>query len=206
MSDFLKIFQGLDKTAFIEFVVRFVFNFAAIYVLAKKIYYPVGKRSNILFSLLMINVVIFTVCFVLQSAQLSIGFAFGIFAVFSILRYRTSTVPIKEMTYIFISISLAIFNALTNIYTGYGIALFVNFAFLFIAYIFEKKFVRNEVSKTVVYEKIDLIKPENYEKMLADLKERTGLPIERAEIRSVDFSRDVARIRIFYFDSGTDED
>ncbi len=199
-------YQNIDGQNFLEFIIRFAFNLIIIYFVAKKIYYKVRKRSNILFALLMLNILVFFVCYLLQSVQLSIGFAFGIFAIFSILRYRTSTVPIKEMTYIFISISVAIINALTNIETGYGIMLFTNVTIVAFTYVFEKKFIRNESVKTVIYEKIDLIKPVNHAELMEDLQERTGLNIHRFEIGRIDFLRDTSRIRIYYYDDINTDD
>lgn len=198
-------FTNFNITVFLEFLVRLVFDFIVIFIVAKLIYFKIRKNSNILFSLLLINIIVFSVCYLLQSVQLTIGFAFGIFAVFSILRYRTQQIPIKDMTYIFISISLAIFNALTNIETGYEIMVFTNTLIILIIYIFEKKFIRNEASKIIIYEKIDLIKPENHQQLLEDLNQRTGLNINRFEIGRIDFMRDTARIKIYYYDN-TGED
>jgi len=97
--------KNIDGQNFIEFIIRFLFDFLVIFILAKFIYFKFRRKSNILFVLFLLNILVFFVCYLLQSVQLSIGFAFGIFAIFSILRYRTTTVPIKEMTYIFISIT-----------------------------------------------------------------------------------------------------
>ncbi len=201
-------FQILDTGFLTELLIRFIFNFVIIYLISVKIYYKVRKRSNILFALFLLNILVFFVCYLLQSVQLSIGFAFGIFAIFSILRYRTTTVPIKEMTYIFISITLAVINALTNFATGYHIMIISNFTLLFFVYIFEKKFIRDESSKIIIYEKIDLIKPSKRQDLIKDLKDRTGLDIRRIEIGRIDFMRDVARIRIYYYDDfeSVDED
>ncbi len=198
-------FTNFNVTVFLEFLVRLVFDFIVIFIVAKLIYFKVRRNSNILFSLLLINIIVFSVCYLLQSVQLTIGFAFGIFAVFSILRYRTQQIPIKDMTYIFISISLAIFNALTNIETGYEIMVFTNVIIIITIYVFEKKFILNEASKIIIYEKIDLIKPENHQQLLEDLSQRTGLKINRFEIGRIDFMRDTARIKIYYYDNTGDD-
>jgi hypothetical protein len=144
----------------------------------------------------------------LQSVQFSIGFAFGIFAIFSILRYRTTSVPIKEMTYIFIAITIAIINSLTILNTGYLLMLFTNVVIVVFVYIFEKKFIRNEAFKVVVYDKIELTKQEYQSELIQDLKERTGLEINRVEITRIDFIRNIARIKIYYnasYDEGDAE-
>jgi hypothetical protein len=136
----------------------------------------------------------------LSSAKISIGFAFGVFAIFSILRYRTTTVPIKEMTYMFISLSVAIINSLTAGSISFAELLFPNIALISFAFVLEKTWVKNEYKREVLYEKIDLIKPENYDQLIEDLRERTGLKIHRAEVGKIDFLRDVAQIKIFYFE------
>jgi hypothetical protein len=142
----------------------------------------------------------------LNNAKISIGFAFGIFAVFSILRYRTRPLPTKEMTYLFISISVAIINALSSNNLSYAELLLTNGVIIFFTIILEKVWIKNESRKTVIYEKIDLIKPENHDKLLKDLKERTGLNIHRFEIGRIDFLQDLARIRIYYYDQEQTED
>lgn len=144
--------------------------------------------------------IVFFVCYILSNAKLSLGFAFGIFAVFSILRYRTMMVPIKEMTYMFISISIAIINALSYNGISIGLVLFTNFALIGFIFLLEKTWVKNELKQTVIYEKIELIKPTHHIELMNDLKTRTGLNIHRFEIGKIDFLRDVARIDIFYYE------
>jgi hypothetical protein len=156
----------------------------------------------------MLNILVFFVCYLLQSVQLSIGFAFGIFAIFSILRYRTTTIPIQEMTYIFMSITLAIINALTNINTGYGTMLLTNVVIILFAYIFEKKFIKNESSQTIQYDSIDLIRPERHNELIEELKIKTGLNIHRIELGKLDFTKKTVQIKIYYYNDVTslDED
>jgi hypothetical protein len=201
-------FTNMDGQSLIEFILRFIFDFIIIYILAVKIYYKVRKRTNILFALFMLNILVFFVCYLLQSVQLSIGFAFGIFAIFSILRYRTTTIPIQEMTYIFMSITLAIINALTNINTGYGTMLLTNVVIILFAYIFEKKFIKNESSQTIQYDSIDLIRPERHNELIEELKIKTGLNIHRIELGKLDFTKKTVQIKIYYYNDVTslDED
>lgn len=201
-------FTNMDGQSLIEFILRFIFDFIIIYILAVKTYYKVRKRTNILFALFMLNILVFFVCYLLQSVQLSIGFAFGIFAIFSILRYRTTTIPIQEMTYIFMSITLAIINALTNINTGYGTMLLTNVVIILFAYIFEKKFIKNESSQTIQYDSIDLIRPERHNELIEELKIKTGLNIHRIELGKLDFTKKTVQIKIYYYNDVTslDED
>lgn len=195
-SEYLS-FQSLNLKEFIEFVLRFVFDFIIIFIIAK-IYFKARKKKDILFVLFLLNIVVFIVCYLLQSVQLSIGFAFGIFAIFSILRYRTSTIPIKEMTYIFISISTAIINALTILSDGYGIMVFGNLVIIGSIYIFERKFSNTGKSKTIVYDNLTLITPDNLDKLVKDIELRTGLNIIKVEIGKIDFRSNMASLKIFY--------
>ena len=140
-------------------------------------------------------------CYMMRNTQLEIGVAFGLFAVFSILRYRTLNVGVMDMAYLFLIISVGVINSLSNEQVSIAEVLFANLLIVGAIFILEKVWlVRIAANKVVIYEKIENIRPENYEKLLADLKERTGLNVHRVEIGRVDFMRDIARIRIFYFD------
>lgn len=190
-------FQSFNYKQFLEFILRFVFDLIIIYVIAR-LYFKASQKKDILFALFLLNIIVFIVCFLLHSIQLSLGFAFGIFAIFSILRYRTSTVPIKEMTYIFISISLAIINALSNINTGYSIMIFSNIVIIFVIYLFEKRFTQIIQIKTIIYDELALIKPDKYNELKKDLENRTGLVIQKIEIGRIDFKDNQATIKIYY--------
>jgi len=130
---------------------------------------------------------------------MELGFALGLFAVFGILRYRTEPIPIKEMTYLFIVIGLAMINALANKKISWTELMFVNTTILLVTLSFEKLWFNNEVqSKNVVYDRIDLIKSENRFTMIEDLRERTGLDIVKVQVGKIDFLRDVATVTLFY--------
>jgi hypothetical protein len=135
----------------------------------------------------------------LGNITINIGFAFGLFAVFAILRYRTDPIPIKEMTYLFIVITIGVINALSGAEVSYGELLFTNMALVGLTYFLETYWQKNLLARiTIEYEKIENIKPENRDTLLADLKERTGLNIQSLEFRRMNFLRDTARIRIYY--------
>lgn len=186
---------------FLDFFLRFLFNFVVAYTVIRWIYYPVHKNKDYLFTYFLFNIIIFVLCYMMKNSQLQIGVAFGLFAVFSVLRYRTMNVSIMDMAYLFLVISIGVINSLSNDQVSIAEVIFANVLVVGIIYVMEKVWlVRHASSKTIVYEKIENIKPENYDKLIADLKERTGLDIHRAEIGRIDFMTDVARIKIFYFD------
>jgi hypothetical protein len=190
-----------DKKDFIELLVRSAFNLLIVGYIVRYLYYPATKNKDYLFTYLLISVTVFFLCFLLENVKLELGFALGLFAIFGIIRYRTDPIPIKEMTYLFIVIGISVMNALVNKKISHAEVLFTNVMFIAITYSLEKIWLlKHESRKNIIFEKIELILPERKEELLADLKERTGLNITRVEIRNVDFLRDTANLRIFYFE------
>ena len=193
-----------DFSSFIELVLRFTLNLAVIMILVRWLYYSTTKRKDYLFTYILISSLIFLLCYLLASVKLQMGFALGLFAVFGIIRYRTNSIPIKEMTYLFLTIGISIINALADTNTNVTEILFTNFAIILITFSLEKIWLlKNESSKTIIYEKIDLIKPEKYQELMNDLKERTGIRnIKRIETGKIDFLKDTCTLQIFYEVSG----
>lgn len=190
----------LQSGSIYEFLIRLGLNAVAIFIIIRMIYYPIHKNKDFLFTFFLFNIINFLICFLLSSAKLKLGFAFGLFAIFSILRYRTVTVPVREMGYFFISVSIGIINALVSM-ENYLVQLFIsNGLIVLLTYVLDKMInLRHENVKEIVYERIDLIHPDKREEMIADLNQRTGLNIHRVELLRIDFLRDVARIQAFYF-------
>ena len=154
----------LDLPNFLEFVLRFILNMSVIMILVRWLYYSKAKRKDYLFTYILISSIVFLLCFLLESVKLQIGFALGMFAIFGIIRYRTDALPIKEMTYLFLIIGVSVINALTNAETSLMDLLFTNAVIIFITYGLEKVWLlKHESSKLIVYEKINLIKKENYD-------------------------------------------
>jgi hypothetical protein len=199
-----------------EFGFRFALNAFVIFLLVRIIYYPRHRNKDFLFSFFLFNIINFIICYLLSSATIKIGFAFGLFAIFSIIRYRSVSVPIREMAYLLTSVTIGILNALSNLDTGLPELLISNGVLLLLTFVLDRKVtLPHENSQMVIYEKIELIKPENRNQLIEDLKLRTGLPIHRIEIGRIDLMRDSAKIRIFYlsqesqsssFDSDGDDD
>jgi hypothetical protein len=190
----------IDFPQFIELVIRFSLNLAVVLLLVRWLYYSTTKRKDYLFTYILISSLIFLLCYLLASVKLQIGFALGLFAIFGIIRYRTNSIPIKEMTYLFLIIGVSIINALADTKTSVAEVLFTNIAIVLIAFSLEKIWLlKHESSKTIIYEKIDLIKPVNYDELMADLIDRTGIKkITRIETGKIDFLKDTCTIKIFY--------
>jgi len=161
------------------------------------IYFPNYRNKEFMFTFFLFNIIIFIITFVLNKTNISMGAAFGLFAVFSMLRYRTEGISMKEMTYLLIAIALGLINAI-----GLNLVPILVFNSIFIAFIFvldHPMVFKQEFSKIVVYEKIENIRPENREILLADLRKRTGFNIHRYSIMSFDFLKDSTNITIYYY-------
>ncbi|MCX7987651.1 MAG: DUF4956 domain-containing protein [Bacteroidales bacterium] len=189
-----------DPKGFMELLLRFSFNLLIVFIIVRLLYYPITKRKDYLFTYILIAVITFLICFMLGNVKLQLGFALGLFAVFGIIRYRTNPMPIKEMTYLFVIIGISVINALANKKTSYAELFFTNFIVVALIFGLEKIWLlRHESCKVITYEKIDLIKPEKRQELIADLEKRTGLKINRVEIGKINFMRDTVQISIYYY-------
>lgn len=187
---------------YFELMMRFGINFLAIFILVRLIYYSTHKNKDFLFTFFLFNFLIFIICVLLAATKIKMGFAFGLFAIFSIIRYRTVTIPVKEMGYFFTCVALGLLNALASTDGNFYVMIACNVITLLLTLFLDKYIgLKHENSKEIVYERIDLIHTDKHEEMIADLKKRTGLPIHRVEIRNVNFLRDTANIYAYYYAS-----
>jgi hypothetical protein len=197
----IKLFDTklINSEDFFQLIVRFAFNLLTTFIVVYFIYAKNSRRKDFYFSYFAISVTIFTLCFLLESVKLELGFALGLFAIFGIIRYRTDTIPIKEMTYLFVVIGISVINALSNKKVSYVELVFTNAAIVSTMWGLEKILIlRQEICLNVTYEKIENIHSERKEELLKDLEERTGVKVKRFEIVEINFLRDVAKIRVFH--------
>jgi hypothetical protein len=198
----LKFFNGEDL---LGLVIRMMLHLSFVFVLVRLIYYPIAKRKDFLFTYFLFSLSIFTMCFLLESVKLEMGFALGLFAVFGIIRYRTDAIPIKEMTYLFIVIGMSVMNALINKKISIAELMFANVSILALTYGLEHVWLlRHESQKLVVYEKIALIQKGRRTELIADLEERTGIKVNRVEIGKIDFLRDTVMVKIYFYEDQQD--
>lgn len=163
-----------------------------------KLYYPKSKRRDYYFTFALISLSIFFMIFLLGSVKIKVGFALGLFAIFGIIRYRTEQMPVREMTYLFILIAVSVINALAVTLT-YAELLLTNCLFVCFIWLFEDiPWIKHVSEKLVKYDRIDLITPEHYDEMKADLEKRLGISIIRFEVGAVDFLKDTAMVKVFY--------
>jgi len=194
--------QIINIDSFMELLIRFVFNTIIVLTIVRYIYYPLTHKRDYLFTFILISTVIFLMCFLLESVKLQLGFALGLFAVFGIIRYRTTTISIKEMTYLFIVIGISVINALSNKEISYVELIFTNVVLVVTTFLTERiKGLENESSIVVLYEKIELATPQRKNELITDLENRMGIKISRIEFSNFDYQRDVVKIYVFFYKS-----
>ncbi len=184
-----------------ELLFKFGINTVVLFVLIRLIYYPIHRKKDYLFTYFLFNTLIFFLCVLLNSVKLSIGFAFGLFAIFGVLRYRTEQISIKDMTYLFATISVAVINALASKKVSLSELLFTDGMILVMTYALEHVWLtRHEAVKLLIYERIDLIKPQNRVPLFEDLYQRLGVKVSRVEIGKIDLLKDTAELKVYYFE------
>lgn len=181
------------------FLLGAALNLAVAFIIVRFIYAPDDAEPSPVFSFLSFSTVIYFLLQFLTSVELSLGFGFGLFAIFSILRYRTEELAIRDMSYLFTIIGLAVMNSFLGSTDDLAKLLVANTVLIVLLFALERGWgFRFQESKRLTYDKIDLIRPEHRAALLADLRERTGLPVGRVELGQIDFLRDTAELRIFY--------
>ncbi|NSW95765.1 MAG: DUF4956 domain-containing protein, partial [Bacteroidales bacterium] len=167
----------------------------------KGLYYRYSKKEQYLFSFFLMGIMIFFICSILKTVDIQLGMALGLFAIFAILRFRTVNFSVKEMTYIFTIIGIALINSQANVPPPILGAISINTIILVSVYVLERYLQRKVLSShTLIYYKTDLLKPDMYKELLQDISSQTGFKVEKVVIRKVDTGKGNAEIEIFYRD------
>ncbi len=182
-----------------QLLLRFAFNTIITWFIIHFLYYPKSRRGDYYFTFTLIAISIFFLIYLLAGVKLKVGFALGLFAIFGIIRYRTESMPVREMTYLFVLIAISVINALgvTLSLVELGVT---NLIFIIAIWLCENsyKWMKHVECKYVMYDKIDLIKPEKEEELKADIIERTGLNVLKVEVGGIDFLKDTAMLKVYY--------
>jgi hypothetical protein len=182
-----------------DFFLRLLIDLISVTILVRFIYHSIYRKNDFFFTFFLFNVVIFIITYMLNKVELSIGAAFGLFAVFSLLRYRTENIFPKDMTYLFLCIALGLITSVSK--GSYFEVAIINVIILALTYSLDGNlFIKNELVRIIRYEKIENIKPGNSEQLIQDLKERTGLNIHKVDIEEIDFMRDSAQLKIYFYE------
>ena len=187
-----------DTQSLIHLLMRFAFNLLVAWLIVRYCYYRKSQRKDYVLTYMLFSSAMFLLIFLMENVNLQIGLTLGLFAIFGVIRYRTETVPVREMTYLFVIIASAVIN---------GLALNISYVELIVAnaliiaiimFLEGRMLLKHTSTKLVLYEKIALIVPERRAELIADLEQRLGLKIEKVEVGSIDFLKDAAIVKMYY--------
>ena len=191
-------FQWFDKVS-VKFLSRFLVDIVSVFILVRFIYFRHYRRTDLFLTFFGFNIIIFLITYLLNKVEMSMGAAFGLFAVFSMLRYRTENISAKDMTYLFFAIALGLITAISKgSWDDLGIMCIIMLALT--ALLEGGWLMKKENTKIITYDKIQLITTDKREELILDLKQRTGLNIHRVNIQEIDFLKDAANIIIYYYE------
>ena len=191
--------EFIDTVHVTELLLAFLINLIAILIVVRCLYYPKCKRGEFFFTYVLIAISTFMLIYVLGDVKLKAGIALGLFAIFSIIRYRTEQIAIREMTYLFIIIALSAINGLTISELSIGEVIIINILFILTTWVCETKLLISHYSyKVIKYDNVNLITPDKREELIADLEKRTGLKVIKVEVGAIDFLKDAAIVKMYY--------
>ena len=189
----------LNLSGMSNLLIGFLINLLFVGIVVRGFYYPKCKKGEYFFTFILIAISIFLLIYLLGGIKLKTGFALGLFAIFSIIRYRTEQVSIREMTYLFIIIAMSAINGLVMEELSYSEMLLANLLFIASIWVCESNIVIRHLSyKIIKYDNIALITPDKEAELIEDLKKRTGLDIVKVEVGGIDFLKDAAIIKMYY--------
>lgn len=187
-----------------NFLLGFLINLIVAIIVVRFIYYPQTRNKHYVFTFLAFNTIIYFVLSLMVNTELGVGVGFGLFAIFSVLRYRTDPVPIREMTYLFIILALPVMNSSGMLQTNWTLLILADSLVLLILWFLEKGWgFRFLTSQKITYENIDLIVPSRRTELIADLEQRIGQKISSVTVGNIDFLHDTATLQVFYPEQST---
>ena len=195
----------LDMANITQLLIRFAFNAVFVWIIIHLFYYRKSKNLNFYFTFSLISISVFFLIFLLGSGGIKIkmGMALGLFAIFGILRYRTEVISVREMTYLFVIITISVINAL-SVKMSYSELLVANVIFVLAICAFEGPRRRSKriSCKHILYDRVDNIKPDQYESLLEEVTARTGLNITKIEVGAINYLQDTVMLKVYYEHSG----
>lgn len=187
------------STELSDFVIGAAFNLVSAFIIVRFVYYPSSKDRTYVFTFLAFNSTIYFLIGLLTSIELSVGAGFGLFAIFSVIRYRTEEMPIREMTYLFIIIALPVINSVLANGDDLARVLIANGMIISLLWVLEHRWgFTFDTHRKISYDNLALTHPERRDALIADLRERTGLDVMRVEVGRLDLIRDTAELTVYY--------
>jgi len=187
-----------DGPSLWQMLFRFSINLVVCWLIVGLLYYRKSKRRDYYFTFMLFSITIFFLIFLMDNVKVQIGFALGLFAIFGMIRYRTETVPIREMTYLFVVVGISVINGLAMT-VSYTELIVTNVLIVLAVWLFETIHRKTHLEcKIIVYEKVALAHADRENELMADLKLRTGLDIKRLDVGHIDYLKDIAYVKIYY--------
>lgn len=188
----------IDVPSLSLMIFRFVLNMLFVFILIQFFYYRKSRRLDYYFTFILISISIFFLIYLLGSVKIKVGMALGLFAIFGIIRYRTETVPVREMTYLFVIISLSVINAIA-LNLSYAEIIATNVIYVVSVWVVESfRGLKHVSSKLILYDRVDNIHPDQRHELIEDLMKRTGLKIIKVEVGAINFMQDTVMLKIYY--------
>jgi hypothetical protein len=192
-------FQVLSSDTVWGILIRFAINLVFLIILIGLIYFRSSKKEKFLFTFFLIGIIVFLVCSIMKRVNIQLGVAFGLFAIFGILRLRTRNFGVKDMAYLFTTIGLSVINALGMMVMPFAGILTLNAVVLLSVFILEEFLQRNLFKKhRILYDNLGLLLPDKKTELLSDISAKTGRKIIKVKIRSIDIKKAVADLEIFF--------
>lgn len=189
---------------FIQMLVRFIICMVVNFILIDRLYFPKSKRRDFYFTYMLTSVAVFFLMFFMMSmkAKATMGIGIGLFGIFSIMRFRTDAMPVREMTYLFLIISLSVISAISGDKEGFDLEriielILIDCIIILITWICEK-FLKVKSAKLIQYDRVELTKPERYAELVEDVVNRTGLDVIKIEVGGIDFLKDTVVLKVYY--------
>jgi uncharacterized membrane protein len=183
-------------------LIRFSINLVVLYIVIRLIYFRYSKKQGYAFSFFLMGIMIFLVCILLKSVEIQLGMALGLFAIFAILRFRSRNLPLRDMTYFFTVLGIAVINAMASFYNPLRGTVLINsiiiISLIVLEFFFQKKKKEPLSKHRLLYDKLELLNPERKQDLLQDISLRTGIQIKRARIRKIDLTKGNAELEVFY--------
>ncbi len=185
-------------------LIKFWYTVAIVFIMSRFLYYANKGKKEYLFTCILLSAMISLICILVSRVELSLGFAIGIFALFGIIRYRTTPISPREMTYIFLSAGIAAKNTLAPQDMEFYKILASDVSLLLLAGLLEYFLFREKLSiKIMVYNNLKLIHPEKRHELFQDLNKRYGISgIEKIKVGKIDNVKNSVRLLIYFKDSG----
>jgi hypothetical protein len=193
---------AFDQDPLWNVLIRFLVTLFVLFVVIRLIYYRYTKKEGNVFSFFLMGIMIFLICILLKTVEIQLGVALGLFAIFAILRFRSRNIPLRDMTYFFTVLGIAVINAMATFFNPVRGTILINAIIILSLIILEFFFHKNPLIRNqLVYDKLELLNPDRKHDLLHDISLRTGIKVVKVKIGKIDLNKGNAELEIYYKDT-----